>query len=1052
MTRRFLLIATVSLIALTAPAGAVAAVTQLGTPPWKECGGLFQAGSGGCVASEPMAMDDTSVGNVNISPHVIRAGETLTISAEWLPGWAITGFNFPPGEVVSGCGIGEHSCTVRINSTTGGYVRHQLNFCCFNAREQDYYAVTPPDEYTVEGTVMDRVGPRQELQPAAFTGVTVTIDGEVYPGTTNKKGQYAIQVEFGSGTVRTEGGQCVKSELPKCNTSKAISVGPNQTVDFEAPPPGKIKGTVKDTEGNAVQGTTIRVDDPEGGRLDTAVSDANGLYELSVRAGDVHLSADDPQACAVSAGEECPKTKDIAVEADQTSVVDWKVEGCVKKVDFGTSMVAVRGCFTKIDDDEWETDEKFTLDGIDIYPGQKVTLDKQARRVSFGGMEAKIGGKTILKLPSLDLDFPAGETAVTLPAVGVELLGFGISGNLALKLEAGKTTFTIESELNTGLAGTAIAGKCKGKAGANLSLVVNNDDGLRSASFEAKDLKKLFCLPGLGPDANALPIEAVKGSYDFKTGWWGLGGTISDLPPFAGKFDKAKTTGEVFFDKNWLPRGGTLSVKGLNTPLEPPTVFLQGLGVKFGQANEGEAEKREFSLAASLGPKLPGGSVKQSLPGLGEFVLKPEEFASLEATFGGSVAENKERPTSLEDLTLSGGAKVKFWDQQVLSGTAKLIIPSASFALSGTFDAKLGNALTMHGDSKGWIDTVNGILFAEGYGEVRVLGWRGAQGNFLLNSSTPIAVACLRSPGGVEAGVTYSFKLALKAFKVGGCELGPYRATAPAGASSAGASGSKGGSRSFRVSRGLPVLAIEVPGKGPLGAPVLKISGPSGSFTTDALKPSEGRFVRALPNGPARTTYLLLSRPKPGRWKVTAQKGSSIGALRFARPAPEPRVSATASGSVCAPKLRWSLKRQPGQTVMLVDEGEEGDARVLLEGAKARGSLKLTPPAPGVRQVRAVVFQGGGLRETIPLATYGGPGAPSGLSVKRAKKGLTVSWDEACGVSSYRVSVSKGGSKVVNGTSATIAQPAKGGTVTVTSLVDGVVAGTASRPLAPGTS
>ncbi len=1048
MSRRIGFSAVAAVALLVWAASASAAVTQLGTPPWKECGGLFQAGSGGCVASEPMAMDDTSVGNVNISPHVIRAGETLTISAEWLPGWAITGFNFPPGEVVSGCGAGDHSCTVKINGTTGGYVRHQLNFCCFNAREQDYYAVTPPDEYTIEGTVMDRVGPRSELQPAAFTGVTATIDGDVYPGTTNKKGQYAIQVEAGSGTVRTEGKQCVKAQLPKCVTSKDVTVGPNQTVDFEAPPPGKVKGVVKDAEGNAVQGTTIRADDPEGGRLDTAVSDAKGLYELSVRAGDVHLSADDPQACAIS-GELCPKTKDITVEANDTATQDWRVEGCVKKVDFGTSMVAVRGCFKKIADEEWETDEKFTLDGIDIYPGQKVTLDKQARRVSFGGMEAKIGGKTILKLPSLDLDFPTSETAVALPSIGVELLGFGISGNLALKLESGKTTFTVESELNTGLGGTAELGKCKGKAAAVVGLVVNNDDGLRSASFEAKDLKKIFCLPGLG-EAKLLPIDAIKGNYDFKTGWWGVGGTIVDLPPFLGKLDSLKTTGEINFDKNWDIRGGSLSVKGFNTLLEPPAFYLQSLGAKFGQTNEGEPFKAEVSLGASLGPKLPGGAIKQKIPLLGEFVLKPEEFASLEATFGGSVAESKEKPASLEDLTLSGSAKAKFWDQQVLNGTAKLIFPSASFALSGALDFKAGNVLSLHGDGKSWIDTVNGVFFAEGFGEVRVLGWRGAQGNFLLNSAAPIVVGCLRSPGGVEAGVTYNFKA--EAPKIGGCTLSPYRPVAPAGASSANASKAKAAkSRPFRVPKGMPLLAVEVPGSGPSGAPVVKVRGPGVSFTTDAIKPSEAKFVRALPNGAAETTYLLFTAPKPGLWRVTAQKGSSVGALRFARPAPEPVISATTSGSACGPRLRWSLKPQAGQQVMLVDQGAEGDARVLVKAAKAKGSLALTPPAPGVRTVRAIVLQGGGLRETIPLATYGGPGAPSGLSVKRAKGGLTVSWRASCGVTSYAVAVGKGKPKIVNGTSLTIAKPPKKATVTVTSLVGGTAAGAASRPLSPGT-
>jgi len=74
------------------------------------------------------------------------------------------------------------------------------------------------------------------------------------------------------------------------------------------------------------------------------------------------------------------------------------------------------------------------------------------------------------------------------------------------------------------------------------------------------------------------------------------------------------------------------------------------------------------------------------------------------------------------------------------------------------------------------------------------------------------------------------------------------------------------------------------------------------------------------------------------------------------------------------------------------------------------------------------------------------------LRVKRAKKGLTVSWNAACGVSAYRVSTGKGDSKIVNGTSATIAKAPQGGAVTVTSLVNGVPVGSASRPLAPGTS
>ena len=234
---------------------------------------------------------------------------------------------------------------------------------------------------------------------------------------------------------------------------------------------------------------------------------------------------------------------------------------------------------------------------------------------------------------------------------------------------------------------------------------------------------------------------------------------------------------------------------------------------------------------------------------------------------------------------------------------------------------------------------------------------------------------------------------------------------------------------------------------------MVKVSGPGGTLTTDATKPVEkGKLGRALPNGPGKTTYVLLSRPKSGTWKVTPQKGSTVTALRYAEQLPEPSVSGSTSGSSCAPTLRWKLKPLPGQKVMLVDQGAAGDTKVLSQDAKAKGSVKLTSPVAGVRYVRAIVTQGGGLREKIPLATYGGPGAPSGLKVKRAKKGLTVSWNASCGVSTYSVAVGKGPAKTVRGTSMTIAKAPKKGTVSVTSVVGGSPVGTATRPLAPGTS
>ena len=722
----------------------------------------------------------------------------MTISAEWFPGWAITGFPGPPGEVVSGCGAGEASCTVRMNSPTGGYVRYQLNFCCFNAREQDYYAVTPADEYTIEGEVKERVGPRLELKAAAFAEVTAVIDGDVYPGETNKFGQYAIQVEEGVGTVRTAGKQCVKDQLPKCVTVKQVTVGPNQKVDFEAPPPGKIKGVVKDEDHVPVEGVTIRADDPAGGRIDTATSDANGLYELTVRAGPVHLSADDPQTCAISGEKLCPKTKDIEVEANDTAIQDWKREGCVKKVDFGTSMVAVRGCFKKIADEEWETDEKFTMNGIAMFPTEKVTFDKQSRRVSFGGGEAKLDDQSILTLQSLNLDFPTSETKFTLPAIKSKIKGFELEETLELKMEAGKTTLSSTAKLDTKLGTPAEGekGECKGAAAVVVSLTTTNDDLLRAASFEAKDLTKVFCLPGLSR-FKAMPIDSVKGAYDFKTHWWAVGGSVVAVEPFKSRFPKLKDAKgglEVFLNQNLKLQGVSLSAKGLNIPLEPPKIFIQNLGVKLGQTNQGEAFKSEISLGASLGPKL-GKAVKESLPILGEIVVKPEEAAALDVAFGSSIAENTGHEASVEDLTLSAKGVLKVWDQQFIEGTAKLVIPSASFSLSGAIDYKVGNVLTLHGDGSGWVDSVNSLVFAEGFGQVSVFAWRAATGNILFNSSVansggPILVGCLRSPDNVEFGVSYNFKLELP--KITGCDLSEYKAVKPAGARLASVSATRG--------------------------------------------------------------------------------------------------------------------------------------------------------------------------------------------------------------------------------------------------------------------
>ena len=311
------------LLALALPSVAGAAVQQLPEAPYP-CSGPCHAQD----TPDPNDLSVSGVGGVTISPPAINVGQNLTVTYNWyapgtggVPEWRPTSFA-PIGVPQGGdCAAppplaGTWTCTVKMNSATNGWARHNVGFCCFNAHAEAAYAVIGEGKI-INGTVLER-DPRQpsRLVGADRIDVVATIGGQVFRTNTSPTGTYTLVVEEGSGSISTAGGHCVRDRLPDCVTSKSITMGPNTIVDFEQPPRYRITGTVKNNAGQPVRRVTVRADGPDG-RVASDSSNSDGEYTMEVPEGAFTLRSDDRDVCVIVGGD-CPQTRSVSVSADTT--------------------------------------------------------------------------------------------------------------------------------------------------------------------------------------------------------------------------------------------------------------------------------------------------------------------------------------------------------------------------------------------------------------------------------------------------------------------------------------------------------------------------------------------------------------------------------------------------------------------------------------------------------------------------------------------------------------------------------------------------------------
>lgn len=202
---------------------------------------------------------------------------------------------------------------------------------------------------------------------------------------------------------------------------------------------------------------------------------------------------------------------------------------------------------------------------------------------------------------------------------------------------------------------------------------------------------------------------------------------------------------------------------------------------------------------------------------------------------------------------------------------------------------------------------------------------------------------------------------------------------------------------------GLPFAVVRVTGVG--APPRVSVSGPHGLRIRMALGhaalASYGHYL-VIPDGGNDTTYIVLTRPPRGSYRLAPEPGSAaVARIAAAHGLPAPAVHATISGHGATRTLSWRARAIQGQRLVFRELGAAGD-RKLIATRKAAGTLRyrLTAGLAGKRFLEVQVFNDGALEKIMRLASYTGPVVavprrPHKLEAVRSGTRLTVTWSES---------------------------------------------------------
>ncbi len=532
-----------------------------------------------------------------------------------------------------------------------------------------------------------------------------------------------------------------------------------------------------------------------------------------------------------------------------------RAAGCSATVSSGP-IAAIAACF-RTRGTRAVSSGRVRLNGIDLTParpGVAIAIDRRTRAItSTGPVELRVGSLSLLRA-ALDWRRPDAVFEVSgssrgsgrrpgFRTGGQGLFGLPVKGSAKLRLAGGRTKLTVTLTL------PRAPGQLRRLAGysGELTAAADNEHGL------VLDGAKL-AFPGMRfgfveIQSAKLAVAQVGDSYHFDGG-------ATVFPFRIGRIGFSGALGFGVGD-GYFKLGA--AVEQLNRALVYG-FFLQKVGF--------EAQADPFGIGGSAGVtfgpqfRLGGGLVSA-------------------ARLDGSLAYLSGGGDDPSSLRLAGALELA--EAKAADGSVE-VRGDGSVTAAGTFALKVGG-YGLDGGLDGWFDGARAFE-VEGRARLSLPGPDGA-GDAILSST---GVGACRHGVGPDVGFGYRWGAGLSGitFAAGSCSLGAWRAERATAAGASGTARAAAGPLSVAVPRGRRQLALQIAGEG--AAPAVAVVAPDGRRIEPTAAPG-GEFADAttllVQDPDTRATYLVVDRPRAGRWRVEPLPGSApVAALRTALPLP----------------------------------------------------------------------------------------------------------------------------------------------------------------------
>ncbi len=711
------------------------------------------------------------------------------------------------------------------------------------------------------------------------------------------------------------------------------------------------------------------------GPIETLVPKTNdGAYNLRVGAGP------DGGGWVVWDGNGKGPIRAVAFPAPAKSGGGGGGPGCLDEVSLGIGVARTTvGCFKK-EGGSYTSTEPVRLNGIDLLPvgGTKIALTPGSRTIVAKGNVTVKAGNVVLDKGPISWTVPASPTSTPVaefPDIGkfnVELLGFDVVGKASLVLE--KST--------AGAPGASVP--------VNLKLPAPFSDATAGAVLRTNNATSLgLILQGTAldaPEAFVGPLLVKSLHVGYQGGKLFEGKARFLLPPFYSEPGVAVSFG--FDNGKFKHAEGTVTFQP-PLPLAPPFASLNAVGV-----------------ALSASPlKLTGGvEILAGPPVLGKAAV---------------------RITALPQSGLS----FELGDPAVLRATGKLAVVEIPFA-NGFVEYRTNGVLTFGGGlawgvpnlvdltagippGGGFVDLKSGAFMGKALGKGSLIGLPVGSAEVVLSSKG--AGACLettigKSPFAVtvhaRAGAKWG-QIPVVTPGLSSCDLGAYEVTKTAGRMLSVAQ-----ARRFVLPAGLEQATVALTGT--TGPPLVTVKGPGGvslsSAADGAPQVAHKGAVALYSSAGARTTYLMLAKPKAGTYTVTEKAGSpAIKNARIAQGLPAVQVTAKVTGTGGKRLLAYTASALGGRTVELYERARGAFSRLgAVKGPKGTIAFVPAPGPAGRREIVALTSIGGIPSGQRVIATYvasrsAAPGRPALPRVVRRGVSLSVTWAPVANATRYAI-------------------------------------------------